>query len=301
MTKHIKESIIVPMNPHGEYSGGSTPGSIIAQQWFADKTGKVVISFDKGCKYINSLKKPRFGFFYDSSKGIKKVTHRFSLIDVIDDTGVGKYVKFLPPWRQDLYETKPEEGKHRTWIVISEIRALDEPKKLDYFGKKRAQSFVYSSKGSELKYSGKSQSPDDLIDDVVFRTARGYDKFTEDDLELIIWALMVKNDSEYIRRQRKIEGKNLRLDLLAKTSKGEYLVMELKRGIATKETLYNQLRPYMNGIKNDLGLQILRGIIIARDVSTDLKEELCKPENIDIEFIPYMFSFKLKGIEDHIF
>ena len=220
---------------------------------------------------------------------------------MIDDNRVDKYVEFLPPWRRDLYKTKPEEGNRRTWIVISEIRALDEPKKLDYFGKERAQSFVYSSKGSELSYSEKSSSPDVLIDDVVFRNARGYAKFTEDDLELIIWALMVKNDSEYIRRQRKIEGKNLRLDLLAKTSKGEYLVMELKRDIATKETLYNQIRPYMNGIKNYLGLQRHRGIIIGRDASTDLKEELCKPENVDIKFIPYMFSFKLKGSEEHIF
>ena len=299
MNKHEDESIIVPMNPHGDYSGGSTPGSIIAQQWFADSRGKVIISFDRGCKYINSPKKPRLGFFYDSSKG--KVTHRFSIVDVTNESGVAKYKDFLPPWRQELYEIKPDAGEHRTWIVISEIHALYEPKTLDYFEKERAQSFVYSSKGLELAYSEESQSPAKFIDDVIFRTMRGHAKFTEDDLELIVWALMVKNKSEYIRRQRKIEGKNLRVDILAKTSKGEYLVIELKRDKATKETLYNQLRPYMKGIKNDLGLQRLKGRIMARDASTDLKKELHKPENNDIKFVPYMFSLELGRREEHIF
>lgn len=286
------------MNPHEDYSGGSTPGSIIAQQWFADRKGKVIISFDRGCKYINSSKKPRFGLFYNSVR--RKVTHRFSIVDIVGNSGVEKYKEFLPPWRQELYETKLKVGKNRTWIVISEIRTLDKPKELNYFGKERAQSFIYSSRGAELTYSETSQSPDEFIDDVIFRTGRGNIKFTEDDLELILWALMVKNKSEYIRRQRRIEGKNLRLDLLTKTSKGEYLVAELKRDTATKETLDSQLRPYMDGIKNDLGLQRLRGIIIARDESTDLKEELRKPENKDIKFVPYVFSFKLGGSEEHI-
>lgn len=41
MDNHVEEAIIIPMNPRGDYAGGSTPGSIIAQQWFAEKKGKV--------------------------------------------------------------------------------------------------------------------------------------------------------------------------------------------------------------------------------------------------------------------
>lgn len=303
MDKSVEESIIVPMNPHGSYSGGSTPGSIIAQKWFADRKGKVIISFDKGCKYIDSLEKPHLGFFYNSDKG--EVTHRFSIIDVTDDRGISKYVTdFLPPWRQELYETKPEPGKHRTWIVICDIYELNEPKTLDYFGKKNCRSYVYSFKGSELTYSEKSPSPEDFIDEIIYRRARASDdKFTEDDLELIIWALMIKNNAEYIQRQRRYEsdGKNLRLDLLTKTSKGEYVVMELKRDTATKETLVNQLRPYMMRVMDDFGLAKLKGCIVARDASSDLKKELSKTENDDIEFVSYMFSFKLKENKENLF
>lgn len=297
----VEESIIIPMNPRGDYSGGSTPGSIIAQQWFAKRKGKVIISFDRGCKYVNSLKKPRLGFFYDSRR--RKVSHRFSIVDIVDDLGVDKYTaKFLPPWRQELYATKLDPGEHRTWIVISDIFELGKATKLEYFGARAARSFVYTSVGSELTYSKEIPSPEDFIDDIISRSARAPAQFTEDDLEMIIWALMVKNNAEYIRRQRKVEGENLRLDLLTKTSNGEYVVMELKRDTATKETLDIQLRPYMNGVKKDLELRKLKGIIIARDASSDLRKELSKPENRrDIKFVPYRFAFKLGRNEDQLF
>ena len=307
MESRVKESIIIPMNPRGDYSGGSTPGSIIAQQWFAESKGKVIISFDKGCKYSNSLEKPHLGFFRDTNTEERLVTHCFSIIDVTDDWGVIKYLegsiapwnkKFLPPWRQELYEeTIAKPRKRRTWMLISDICRLNKPKRLEYFGKKASQSFVYSSVGSELTYSKEKPNPDEFIDDTMFRSARTPVRFTEDDLELIIWALMVKHNAEYITRQRRIEGKNLRLDLLTKTLEGEYVVMELKRDIATKETLVDQLRPYMNGIKKDFHLSKLRGVIVAKNASSDLKKELSKTENQDIKFVPYMFSLKLDFFE----
>lgn len=307
MGNRVKESIIIPMNPHGDYSGGSTPGSIIAQQWFAERKGRVIISFDKGCKYINSLEKPHLGFFRDTSTEERLVTHRFSIIDITDDWGINKFLegaiapwnkKFLPPWRQDLYEeTIAKPRKRRTWMLIGDIYELSKPKRLEYFGKKTSQSFVYSSVGSELRYSREKPNPDEFIDDIISRSARTQVRFTEDDLELIIWALMVKHNAEYITRQRRIEGKNLRLDLLTKTPEGEYVVMELKRDTATKETLVDQLRPYMNGIKKDFRLSKLRGVIVAKNASSDLRRELSKTENEDIKFIPYTFSLKLDLFE----
>jgi len=298
MSRNFEESMIIPMNPKGEFSGGSTSGSIIALQWFANKMGKVIISFDKGCKYLNSPEKPNIGFFYDTV--LQKVTHRFSIDDIIDDSKVERFYEFLPPWRRELFESKPEIGEYRTWIIISSIYALNEAKSLDYFGKKRAQSFVYSTKGPELVYSKKKPSPKEFIDDIIFRTLRGKIEFTEDDLELIIWALFVNSKSEYVRRQSRIEG-NLRLDLLVKNSKGKFIVLELKRDTATKETLVNQLRPYINGIKTNFNLKKLNGIIVARDASTDLLTELEKPENSNIKFLPYSFSLKLGESNDYLF
>ena len=116
-------------------------------------------------------------------------------------------------------------------------------------------------------------------------------RFTEDDLELIVWAWLVKNDAEYLERQRKVEG-GLRLDLLTKY-KDEYIVMELKRDTATKDALDNQLRPYMERVMKRLDLKKLKGMIIARDASAELKCELDKTRNKDIAFVPYQFFLKL--------
>lgn len=291
MSEVVEKSIIIPMNPHGRYSGGSTPGSIVAVKWYADKKGGVLISFDRWCKYINSLEKPRLGFFYDSSLG--KVTHRFSIVNVTDDNGVKSVKKYLPPWRKEVYKAR-NPGRRRTWMLIKDIFKLKEPKKLSSFGKERAQSFVYSDIG-ELEYSKEKESPDDFIDDIIYRCAvSGTDKLAENDLELIVWALMIKNNAEYVERQRSEDGgKNIRLDILMKTSKGDYVVMELKRGIAEKKTLRNQLRPYMMRVKRKLRLTKLKGIIVARGMSNDLEKELSKTANANISFIPYKFALNV--------
>mgnify|MGYP002153786589 CR=1 FL=1 len=302
MSEPCKKSVIVPMNPRGSYSGGSTPGSIIAQEWFCKRHRNVLISFDKGCKYTNSAERPSLGFFYNTSR--HKVTHRFSIFDITDDEGATKYKnKFLPPWRRELLETSLRPGEQRTWLLIGKIRRLDEPQDLAYFGKRRAQSFVYSTVGSELTYSEKTTSPDEFIDDVIFRcVVSGTEKLREDDLELIMWALIVDKGGEYLERQRSYEddGKRLRLDMLMKNSKGEYVVVELKLDEAEKDALDKQLRPYMRKVMAEHGLAKLRGVIVARRVSAELEEELSKTST-DIHFAPYGFTFRSGCIEKALF
>lgn len=295
----VEKSIIVPMNPKGTYSGGSTPGSIIAQKWFADDKGKVIISFDRPCTYANSSRKLRLGFFRNTYEG--RVTHRFSIADITDDEGIIKFMKdgispwhekFLPPWRKQLFdETCREPGKGRTWMLIYNIFKLVEPKGRDYFGIKPSQSFVYSSAGSELKCSREKQNPNAFIDSTIFGNMRGNKKFDEDQLELIIWAWLIWNKAEYVDRQR-TTGRTLRLDLLSKFD-DDWMVIELKRDFAEKEVLAEQLRPYMKGCTRKYRLQKLRGLIVARGASPELEEELSKPENKDIDFASYSFSFNL--------
>jgi hypothetical protein len=303
MIGKVERTLVVPMNPHGEYSGGGTPGSIISQQWFAEKAeGKVIISFDRGCRYRNSSEKPNLGFFYDCTK--KRVTHRFSIIDITDDWNVVKFLeenvspwskRFLPPWRSELYEeAKTEPTKRRTWMLISDICRLKEPKSLEYFDIKRLRSPVYSSKGSELEYIEEKTDPYRFIDEVIWNAVIGKAKFREHDLELIVWALMVKHEMEYIARQRGKKG--YRLDLLTKTPEGEYVVIELKRGKAEKETLV-QIRKYMNKSKRDFQLSNLKGVIIARDASQDLIKELEKLENRNVKFASFSFSIGLHPVE----
>jgi len=295
MSDRCNESIIVPMNPRGRYSGGSIPGSIVAQKWFSDRKGskgKVIISFDKRCKHVSSSEKPTLGFFYDTDS--RKVTHRFSIIDITDDEGVKKYERdFLPPWRRDLLKTKQWK---RTWLLIKEIRRLKEPKALAYFGKRRAQSFVYSIAGAKLAYSEETTNPCRFIDDIVFGCAESPDeKFRERNLGLIMWALTIKEGAEYLDPELVVKGrgKKRRLDMLVKNSKGEHVLVELKLRTAEKHTLNNQLKPYMKKVMAERGLTRLKGLIVARKQSPDLKKELSKKENAHIRFSSYSFAFAL--------
>jgi hypothetical protein len=305
MPELSNETIIVPMNPRGSYLGGSTAGSIIAVKWFSDQKGRVVISFDNRCKYTNSPERPRVGFFYDTGECDRKVTHRFSIFDITDDDGVKKYERFVPPWRLELFEKTRERSKRRTWLLIGEIYNLDTPKDLKYFTKSRAQSFVYSDRGSELTYAKESTTPDEFIDDIIFhRAISETDKFTEDDLELIVWALIVKNgNARYLERQRvyQARGRRLRIDMVVKDSKGQIVVIELKRDKADSDTLNKQLRPYMKQVMKRYPSTKVRGIIVARDASKDLRAELSKQKNAGIKFVPYRFTFNSNRIEEALF
>jgi hypothetical protein len=174
------------MNPNKLYAGDRPEAGMIDKQkeWqdkvqkeLQDKNGKgkgmVIIAFDRPCIYTHEKPKPTLGFFYNTSiKSLNKVTHRFSIIDIADDEQICNYLKneksdiwkefYLPPWRRELFEDACKSvkellskglapNKKETWMLITDICELKQPQPLAYFGKKRCQSFVYNSKGSELE------------------------------------------------------------------------------------------------------------------------------------------------------
>ena len=302
--------MIIPMNPYGEYSGGSTAGSIIAQKWFADDKGKVIVAFDRWCRFARSSEKPRLGFFYDSIIG--KVTHRFSIDDITDNEGIKRagYVRdFLPPWRRDLFRKELKPGAPCTWCLIKGIYELKHYANLSHFGKRRIRSFVYSNVCSDLPYIKEKASPEKFIEQRIFScTVSERNKLTELDLELIIWALIVKKQGEYVDRQFRLSrsAKKLRLDMLLRTNKGEHVVLELKKDVAHKETL-NQLRSYMNKVRADhraeIGLKKLKGIIVANKIHPDLDKAIkcLKTENEEISSAEYGFAFTSKELETALF
>ena len=153
--------MIVPMNPNDLfYDDRKEPGMVSKQIGWQEKRGKVIIAFDKPCIYAHEKPKPSLGFFYDTLNRL--VTHRFKIIDIVNDEQACNYLnlkqqsddwkrEYLPPWREKLFEKSCElPGKKQTWMLITDICELKDKKKLAYFGKKICRSFVYSPKGSEL-------------------------------------------------------------------------------------------------------------------------------------------------------
>ena len=290
------------MNPKGTYSGGNTSGNILAQKWFADRKGRVIISFDRSCNFSDSTAKPSIGFFRDSK--LKKVTHRFDIVDIASDFEFVDYLEkqklpwqkeYLPLWRYDLYnEALSKPIKNRTWFLISKIRRLKDAQELDYFKKKACVSFVYSEFGSELEWFDVAEDPDSFIEEIVFRSLRSEAPFSEYDLELIIWAWLVKNGVEELREQVPTAHGLRRIDMLARLPEFGYLVIELKIEEATLDDLNNQLKPYMLDVQKEYGIEKLKGVLIARKESKELHDELQKPENKEIVgFVPFKFMFNI--------
>ena len=288
------KSIIIPMNPRGSYSGGSTPGSIIANKWFADHNGGVIISYDQGRK---NGKYPgiSLGYFYDSEKH-HKVTHRFTIVKMTNYDGLSEsdVQKYLPGWRLDLRN----EGRRnrQIWLLIKDIFELEKPEELSSFGRKRCQSYVYSDKELHLPFKMEKTSPDKFIDDVIWRCAVSKkDKLTEKDLELILWAYVVKSGATYLDRQLSVDEKIL--DIFLKTPQEEFIVIELKLDTADSKALA-QIRDYIEKMKRKWGITKIKGVIMGKEATSDL---LSKLENTDISFEQYEFKFNSRWVQNTLF
>ena len=297
MSESFEKSIIIPMNPHGSYSGGSTPGSIIANKWFADRKGAVIISCDQGRKdgeYPNIT----LGYFYDSEKHL--VTHRFKIDKMTNYAGLSKsdVEKYLPGWRLDLY--KEGSRDRQIWLKIRDIFELKKHEPLSSFGRKSCRSYVYPEIHLDLPYKKERTSPDDFIDDIIYRCAvSGIDKLMEADLELILWACIVKSGATYLDRQLSrdtdAEGKErIRLDIFLKSRKREFIVIELKRDMADLEAL-DQIQCYIKKMEQEYGVSGVKGVIMARKTEKKLLSELEK--NADISSEPYKFAFSSEWVK----
>ena len=301
MPKRFEKSIIIPMNPRGSYSGGSTRGSIIANKWFADRKGAVVISCDQGRK-DGKYPDISLGYFYDSESHL--VTHRFNIEKMTNYTGLSTndVEVYLPGWRLDLYKEGPRD--RQIWLKIRDIFELEKPEELSSFGRKRCQSYVYSDVQLDLPFKKEKTSPDDFIDDIIYRCAISRtDKLMEADLELILWACIVESGATHLDRQLSCdtdtEGKErIRLDIFFKTRRGEFVVIELKRGPADSEAL-DQIRRYMKKMEREYGVSGVKGVIMARKAEKKLSSAL--EGNADISFEPYRFAFSSKWVKKTFF
>ena len=228
------------------------------------------------------------GYFYNSA--IHLVTHHFNIEKMTNYAGLSSrdVEKYLPGWRLDLRKEGPRD--RQIWLKIRDIFELEKPQKLSIFDIKRCQSYVYSDVELDFPLKKERSSPDDFIDDIIYRCAVSKtDKLTEADLELILWACAVKSEATHLDRQLSpyvdAEGKKrMRLDIFLKTRRGEFIVIELKRDTADLET-WAQIQGYIQKMKQEWGLSQIKGVILAKQATPDLMRKL-KGE-ADLSFEPY--------------
>ena len=101
-------------------------------------------------------------------------------------------------------------------------------------------------------------------------------------------------NSKIIQRQGAFKTAG-RLDLVVQDRLGTYILYELKRGIANKDTLI-QVKGYMRAYSKEhrIPLGKIKGVILAQDADLGLLEAIKVENLINIKFRKYSFSVEMK-------
>jgi hypothetical protein len=108
---------------------------------------------------------------------------------------------------------------------------------------------------------------------------------------LTLYVDQERNGEEY-----PIEGGRMRIDILAKDATGNYVVIELKAGVADQST-FGQLSAYIGWIKKNLAKgDNVRGIIIANDFDDRIKYASQSVTNIRLKRYALEFKFNEENL-----
>ena len=285
-----KIAVVIPFNPHLDFSSGSVTGSLIAHKLFADEHGAVFWDLVNACPH-NEVKT---AYFYDPKE--KAVTFK-SRVDLFDEKeNIEKTEEeFLPNWRKEDWESCVE-GDRVVWLKLGDIYplkrkySLSEFKKLDgeRLGVVRNYALVVDG---ELEAKIEKITVDQVIDDHLYRLlTQENEKLQEKDIEEMLWNLMLKKNFEYIDRQ-----KNGR-DVTFKDSKGGLIVIEIKKGTANIGTL-DQIKRYMKEIMTRHSAAKVSGIILCKKADIELQEAVMNDNERNVVIDEYKLSISFPKIE----
>ncbi|KPV63566.1 MAG: hypothetical protein AOA66_0843 [Candidatus Bathyarchaeota archaeon BA2] len=109
---------------------------------------------------------------------------------------------------------------------------------------------------------------------------------------LMVYGLMLEKNLEFVDRQR---GRDNRIDITFKDDKGNFIVIEIKKGTADINTL-NQVKRYMKEIMVKEAPEKVSGIILCRKADVELRKAVKNEKNILID--EYKFSISFPKIEE---
>jgi hypothetical protein len=266
---------------------------------FADRHGAVYWDLEKG----SCSTEITTAYFYETEKGA--VTSR-ATVDFIEKKENLKPAeeKYVPNWRKVNWETK--QSQSQVWVKLRDIFPLKRKHELGDFRKaidndvlKRVQNFAIVSDPS-FKSRSIRFSLDDFLDDYIYRLSfQKNEKLRENDIEEMLWFMMLDKNLEYVERQR---GKDDRIDVAFKNKKNEFVVVEIKKETAGLEALA-QIRRYMEKIERERNPRSLAGIILCRTADLYLQkkvEDLEKRGEVRITVDEYKFSIDFPTTKDFL-
>lgn len=293
-------AILIPANPKLDFGVGGNEVSIIAHAVKIEEEGAVfwrlVVPgvWAAGEFSQQDIKK---GYLYDVHE--KRVTHVCEVAWIKPMSSLS-YLKFRKYFLGEFKNRKYfEESAELFYIVnITSIFALRRVHRPEDFlklsdGKPVERVMNYCIvQDPEFAHHDKRVTRGEIISDrMVDLLLRG--RITEKDIEDLFFYRLMKN-GKIIRRQGAFR-KAGRLDLLVKDRFGNYVVYELKKGVAGLSAL-PQIKRYIKAYAEErdvvVGKGRLSGVILAQDADPDLLEALKKDSSVD--FKKYYFSIDMK-------
>ena len=294
----MEKAILIPANPDLEFTGGRDSGSIIAHAVLIEEKGA-----DYWCLVVpgsgeaSDFPHPdiRAGYLYDVRE--RGVTHvcEIEWIKPLSDVGFREARNYtglklknrrdFEQWAKWLYAAK-----------ITNIFALKRVHRPEDFLKCRDRKPVERVRNYCIvqdprfvhhdKHVTRGEIMSNHMADLLLRG-----RVTEKDIEDLFYYRLMKN-AKIVERQGAFRNAG-RLDLLVQDRLGNFIVYELKKGVARPAAL-GQIKGYMKACekKHPDSAKRIRGVILARDAEPGLLDALEKEPNV--EFKKYYFSIEMK-------
>ena len=294
----MDKAILIPANPDLEFAGGKDAGNVIAhavtiEEKGADLWSLVVPGGGEASDFPHS--DIRAGYLYDVRK--KGVTHVCDIEWIRPRSDVG-YREFVNNTGR-RFKNRRDFVQSAKWFYAVKMTNIFALKRVH-----RPQDFVKWEDGKPVvkvmnycivrdphfvHYNRHMTRGEIMSDHMAALLLRG--RVTEKDIEDLFYYRLMRN-AKIVDREGTFRNAG-RLDLLVKDRFGNFVVYELKKGVARPAVL-EQINKYMKACekKYKVSANRIRGVILARDAQPQLLDELEKEPSV--EFKKYWFSIEMK-------
>ena len=291
-----EKAILIPANPNLRYEGDINEGSIIAHAVRIEEEGADIWCLAVPGNWEGSDFPHvgiRTGYLYDVPE--KRVSHlcKIEWIKPLSRVRFGEANKYSAArfrTRRDF-----ERGSKGLYAVkITSILALKRVHQPEDFLKydnakpvERVMNYCIVENphfAHHDKHVTRGAIMSNHMADLLLRG-----RVTEKDIEDLFYYRLMKN-ARIVDRQGTLRNAG-RLDLLVEDPRGNFVVYELKKGLAGPAAL-KQVKTYMRGCARKYRGKRIRGVILARDAEPELLDALEREPNV--EFKKYWFSIEMK-------